>query len=323
MERGNESGEGRLALSTAGVPGGRGGVEGQEKAPPKRGGVLALWRAVWLDPRWLFTLVLAALVLGAIFAPLVAPFSPLQYHPVAIAKPPSPAHLLGTDDLGRDQLSRVIYGARISLSVGVVAITLGVVVGGLLGVIGGFLGGWVDQGITIITDALLAFPSLLLALGVTAALGGSVANLVIALAVVRVPIYVRLVRGQTLQVRALDYILAARAVGTQRPAVIMRHVVPNILAPVLVQATTSISLAILDESVLSFLGLGVQPPTPEWGAMINSAQVFLASDPWMMLGPAAAIALTVLCFNLVGDALRDRLDPRSADLLAVPKRAGE
>jgi peptide/nickel transport system permease protein len=139
-----------------------------------------------------------------------------------------------------------------------------------------------------------------------------VVNVVVALAVVRIPIYVRLVRGQTLQVRSLDYILAARASGTRQRAVISRHVVPNVLAPVLVQATISISLAILDESVLSFLGLGAQPPTPEWGAMINSAEVYLASDPWMMLGPAVAIVLTVLSFNIVGDALRDRLDPRSA-----------
>jgi peptide/nickel transport system permease protein len=280
-------------------------------------------QAVVLDPRWLFTLVLAVLVLSAIFAPLVAPYPPLQYHPALIAKPPSLAHPLGTDDLGRDQLSRVIYGARISLSVALAAITLGVAVGGLLGVIGGFLGGWVDQGITIVADALLAFPALILALGVSAALGGSVFNLVVALAVVRVPLYVRLVRGQTLQVRALDYVLAARATGTRVPTMLVGHIVPNVLAPVLVQATTSISLAILDESALSFLGLGSQPPIPEWGSMINSAQVYLSSDPWMMLGPAMAIALTVLSFNLVGDALRDRLDPRSADMVRVPKGAGE
>ena len=323
MARRDESGTGELTLSTLGAPGGRGGDETWDVAAPTRRGLVAVWDAVRLDPRWLFTLVLVALVLGAIFAPFVAPYSPLHYHPAEIARPPTPTHIFGTDDLGRDQLSRVIFGARISLSVGVVAIALGVATGGLLGVVGGFFGGWVDQVITFVSDALLAFPSLILALGVTAALGGSVANLVIALSVVRVPIYVRLTRGQTLQVRALDYVLAANASGTRRAAVIFRHVVPNVLAPVLVQATTSISLAILDESVLSFLGLGAQPPTPEWGAMINSAQVYLASDPWMMLGPAAAIALTVLSFNLVGDALRDRLDPRSADLVAVPKGVSE
>lgn len=313
-----------LALSGVGQPNGRGGDwRGTGRAGSARHRLRAVWRAVRLDPRWLFTVVLAALVFGAIFAPLVAPYSPLQYHPAAIAKPPTLAHLLGTDDLGRDQLSRVIYGARISLSVGVASIAFGVVAGGLLGVLGGFLGGWVDQLVSIISDALLAFPSLILALGITAALGGSVLNLVIALAVVRVPIYVRLARGQTLQVRSLEYILAARSVGTRQWSVIMHHVVPNILTPVLVQATISISLAILDESVLSFLGLGTQPPTAEWGTMVNSAQVYLTTDPWMMLGPALAIALTVLSFNLVGDALRDRLDPRTRDVVTVPGDATE
>lgn len=325
MARNREPGAGGLVLSTPDVPGDSDSdsddAESQQDAGRLRRGLGAVGRAVLMDPRWLFTLVLAALVLSAIFAPLVAPYSPLQYHPLAIAKPPTLAHPLGTDDLGRDQLSRVIYGARISLSVGVVAIVFGVVIGGLLGVLGGFIGGWLDQGITIVADALLSFPSLILALGVTAALGGSVINLIIAISVVRVPIYVRLARGQTLQVRALDYVLAARAVGTRRTMIMLRHIVPNVLAPVLVQATTSISLAILDESVLSFLGLGAQPPAPEWGSMINSAQVFLYTDPWMMFGPALAIILTVLSFNLVGDALRDRLDPRSADELMVPKGA--
>jgi ABC-type dipeptide/oligopeptide/nickel transport system permease subunit len=309
-----------LALPGSATPGSRGGRPPQG-ADATGGARRSVWQAVRYDPRWLFVIVLAALVFSAIFAPWVAPYSPLQYHPTAIAKPPSWAHLLGTDDLGRDQLSRVIFGARISLTVGIVAITLGGLLGGLLGVLAGFLGGWVDQSVTIVSDALLAFPSLILALGITAALGGSVLNLVIALAVVRVPIYARLARGQTLGVRSLDYILAARSVGTRPWNLIMRHVVPNILAPVLVQATISVSLAILDESVLAFLGLGAQPPTPEWGAMINSAQVYLTFDPWMMLGPAVALALTVLSFNLVGDAMRDLLDPRTVGAEAVPREA--
>lgn len=320
---GGSSGAANLALTGIGQPGAPGGRRDTESTTSAGNPVLAVLRAVRQDPRWLFVLVLAAIVLGAIFAPVVAPYPPLQYHPSAVAKPPTLAHLLGTDDLGRDQLSRVIYGARISLTVGVVAITLGVAVGGLLGVLGGFLGGWVDQIVSIISDALLAFPSLILALGITAALGGSVLNLVIALAVVRIPIYVRLARGQTLQVRSLDYILAARSLGTRVWPMILRHIAPNIVAPILVQATISISLAILDESVLSFLGLGAQPPTPEWGTMVNSAQVYLTSDPWMMLGPAVALALTVLSFNLIGDALRDRLDPRTRDLVSVPAKPTE
>jgi peptide/nickel transport system permease protein len=273
-----------------------------------------VWHAVQRDPRWLFLGVLALLVLAAIFAPWVAPYDPLKYHPSIASQPPSPAHPLGTDDLGRDQLSRVIYGIRISLTVGVLAIVVGGAFGMLLGIVGGFLGGWVDQLVVIVTDTLLAFPSLILALAIVAALGPSMANLIIALALVRIPIYSRLARGQTLQARTQDYVMAAYAVGTRRWRLIRRHIVPNIFTPILVQATISISLAILDESILGFLGLGVQPPTPEWGSMINAAQSYLTSDPWMMLGPALAIVITVLSLNLVGDAVRDELDPRNTGL---------
>ena len=285
------------------------------------GGVVPrVLRAVRQDPRWLFAVVLAALVLAAIFAPFVAPYPPLKYHPAVASQPPTLAHLLGTDDLGRDQLSRVIYGARISLSVGVLAILAGGTVGTLLGVVGGYLRGWVDQVISIVVDSLLAFPPLLLPLAIAAVLGPSVVNLVIALAIARIPVYARLARGQALQVRALDYVMAARAVGTRTGGILRRHVVPNILSPLLVQATISVSLAILDESVLSFLGLGAQPPTPEWGSMISAAETYLTSDAWMMLGPALAIVVTVLSLNLLGDALRDRLDPRTAGQLAFTKR---
>jgi peptide/nickel transport system permease protein len=250
----------------------------------------------------------------AIFAPLVAPFSPLKYHPSLAAHPPSLDHLLGTDSLGRDQLSRVIYGARISLSVGVSAILLGGLIGSALGVIAGYARGWADQAITIVADALLAFPSLILALAIAAALGSGITNVVIALAVVRIPIYVRLARGQTFQVRSLDYVTAARAVGTRAWRILLLHIFPNIFSAILVQATLSISFAILDESVLSFLGLGAQPPTAEWGTMISDAQPYLTggTDPWMILGPALAITVTVLALNIFGDALRDRLDPRLA-----------
>ena len=271
-------------------------------------------RAVRADPRLLCGVVLVALILAAIFAPLIAPYPPLKYNPAIAAQPPSLAHWLGTDALGRDQLSRVIYGARISLSVGAGAILLGGLIGAFLGIVGGYARGWVDQSITILIDALLAFPSLILALAIAAALGSGITNVVIALAVVRIPIYARLARGQTLQVRALDYVTASRAVGTPAWRILLRHIFPNILSPLLVQATLSISFAILDESVLSFLGLGAQPPTPEWGTMISDAQPYLtgATDPWMILGPALAITITVLCLNLFGDAMRDRLDPRTA-----------
>ncbi len=270
-------------------------------------------RAVRADPRLICGVVLVALLLMAIFAPWIAPYPPLKYHPAIAAQPPSLAHWFGTDALGRDQLSRVIYGARISLSVGAGAILLGGLVGAFLGILGGYARGWLDQIITIIVDALLAFPSLILALAIAAALGSGITNVVIALAVVRIPLYARLARGQTLQVRALDYVTAARAVGTPAWRILLRHIFPNIFSPLLVQATLSISFAILDESVLSFLGLGAQPPTPEWGTMISDAQPYLtgATDSWMILGPALAITITVLCLNLFGDAMRDRLDPRT------------
>lgn len=296
---------------------------GDEAATPARGPRTWPHRmvaALRTDPRWVFAYVLGALVLAAIFAPLVAPYSPLQYHPSVSEQAPTLAHLLGTDDLGRDQLSRIIYGARISLSVGVASILASGILGTLLGMLGGFVKGWVDQVITMVVDALLAFPPFLLPLAIVATLGPSVVNLVVALAIARVPIYARLARGQTYQVRSQDYIMAARTSGTRIWPMLLRHVFPNILSPLLVQATISISFAILDESALSFLGLGVQPPTPEWGSMITQAQDYLTSDPWMLLAPTLAIVITVLSMNLLGDALRDRLDPRTSGRFAPIKR---
>ncbi len=294
--------------------------------PRASAGLRALLRRLTLlldaireDPRLICGVILAVLIVAAIFAPLIAPYPPLRYHPAIAAQPPSAAHWLGTDALGRDQLSRVIYGARISLSVGAGAILLGGLTGCALGIVAGYRRGWADQAITIVVDALLAFPSLILALAIAAALGSGVTNVVIALAIVRIPIYVRLARGQTLQLRSLDYVTAARAVGTPGWRILVRHIFPNIFSPLLVQATLSISFAILDESILSFLGLGAQPPTPEWGTMINDAQPYLTggTDPWMILGPALAITITVLSLNLLGDSLRDRLDPHTARQLGA------
>jgi peptide/nickel transport system permease protein len=281
---------------------------------------VSLLREFRRDARWWFGVVLLLFVLAAIFAPQISPYDPLAYHPSIVEQPPSWAHLLGTDSLGRDQLSRVIYGARISLSVGVVSILMGGLAGTLLGMLAAYFKGWIDQLVTIVVDALLAFPSLILALALVASLGPSLFNVAIALAIVRIPIYARLARGQTLQVATQDYVMAARGAGTKTTRILMRHILPNIFSPLLVQATISISFAILDESVLSFLGLGSQPPTPEWGSMITDAQSFIFSDPWMMLGPALAIVLVLLSLNIVGDALRDRLDPRDARRLVMPFR---
>lgn len=277
-------------------------------------------RAFQEDPRLWFGVVLIVYVIAAIFAPIVSPYPPLAYHPSIAAQGPSLAHLLGTDSLGRDQLSRIIYGTRISLSVGIVTILLGGISGTILGVIAAYFKGWIDQVITMLVDAILSFPSIVLALAIVAALGPSIINLGFALAFVRIPVYSRIARGQTLQIVTQDYVTAAITAGTRPSKIIWRHILPNIFSPLLVQATISISLAILDESVLSFLGLGVQPPTPEWGAMINDAQTYLTSDPWMMLGPALAIILVVLSLNLLGDAVRDRLDPRDSVRAMVMKQ---
>jgi peptide/nickel transport system permease protein len=296
--------------------------------------VLRVLIAIRREPRYLFGVVLLLMVLAAIFAPLVAPYDPLLYHPANVAQPPSRAHLLGTDASGRDILSRVIYGTRISLSVGLISIVIGGAIGTLLGMLAGYSRGWVDRAIGILVDAMLAFPGLILALALAATLGARLQkrefgftlgpldvqlplftlNLIVALAVVRIPIYVRLARAQTLQLASLDFVVASRSLGTTTWKSLRQHVFPNILSPLLVQATISISFAILDESVLSFLGLGSTPPTPEWGAMISEAQPFLLSnDPYMLMGPVLALVITVLSLNLFGDALRDRLDPRTAD----------
>lgn len=288
-----------------------------QAAPPgkreKAGlGFKQLLYALRQDPRWWCGLVLLLFILIAIFAPILSPYSPTTYNPTHTAQGPGGAHLLGTDELGRDQLSRIFYGTRISLSIAAITILLGGVCGTILGILAAYNKGWIDQVITMLVDALLAFPSLVLALALVTALGPSLVNLVIALAVVRIPIYARIARGQTLQIVAQDYITAARVSGTRTWKILARHIIPNIFSPLLVQATLSISFAILDESVLSFLGLGVQPPTPEWGAMVSEAQPFLRTDPWMMLGPALTIVIVLISLNLFGDAIRDHLDPRTS-----------
>lgn len=264
------------------------------------------------DPRWWLALVLLVFVLAAIFAQQVSPYDPLLYHPSIADQAPTWAHLLGTDALGRDQLSRVIYGTRISLSVAVLSILLGGTTGTVLGLLAAYFKGWVDQVVTIFIDALLAFPGIILALGIVAALGASLINLVLAISVGGIAFYARLARGQALQASSQDYVLAAVSTGTRSGKIMFKHIFPNIFSPLLVQATLSISGAILAESALSFLGLGIEPPTPEWGGMITDAQPYLQTDPWMMLGPALALVLILISLNLVGDALRDRLDPRDS-----------
>jgi len=255
--------------------------------------------------------LVALLILVAIFAPFIAPYDPTAVDVSQTLEPPGPAHWLGTDDLGRDVFSRTVYGARISLSVGLIAVSIGFTVGVTIGLIAGYLGGIVDLLAMRAIDALLAFPALVLAISITAALGPQIQNAMIAIGVVAVPLYTRLTRGQVLSVRERDYITAARTIGASGRRIVLRHIFPNITNPLVVQATLSIAFAILAEATLSFLGLGAQPPTPTWGADINYSQRWLSNLKWWMsVGPGLGIFLAVFSFNYFGDALRDALDPR-------------
>jgi len=251
-------------------------------------------------------------VLVAIFAPQLAPHSPASANFLAVRQAPSTEHLLGTDEIGRDVLSRVLHGARVSLMAGVIAVLIALVLGVPLGLVSGYYGGRLDELIMRFTDALLAFPFLILAVAFTAALGPSLLNAMIAIGIASAPTFIRLTRGQVLAVRAEDYVQSAKALGAGDLRILTHHVLPNSLAPILVQATLTIAGAIIAESSLSFLGLGVQPPTPSWGGMLNTAQGFIVQAPWMAVWPGLSIFVTVLAFNLFGDGLRDALDPRES-----------
>ena len=254
--------------------------------------------------------IIVLFVALAIFAPLVTPYDPTAQSWTSVRKAPSLLHWFGTDDLGRDQLTRVIYGARASLAAGVISVGIAMGVGVPLGLAAGYLGGWLDALIGRITDAMLACPYLILAIALAAFLGPSLGNAMIAIGVATTPVYIRLTRGQVLSVKMEEYVEAARAVGNPRWRIAIVHILPNILPALLVQATLSVAAAIIAEASLSFLGLGQQPPSPSWGSMLNSAQRFLINAPWMAVWPGLAIFLTVLSFNLLGDGLRDALDPR-------------
>jgi peptide/nickel transport system permease protein len=255
--------------------------------------------------------VIATFVAGAVLAPLISPYDPDLQTWTAVRKAPSALHWLGTDDVGRDVLARVIYGARASLLAGVISVAIALLVGVPIGLISGYLGGFVDALFSRITDALLACPFLILAIALAAFLGPSLGNAMIAIGITTTPIFMRLTRGQVMAVKVEDYVEAARAVGNPHWRIALRHILPNILPALLVQATLSVAAAIIAEAALSFLGLGQQPPAPSWGSMLNAAQRFLETAPWMAIWPGLAIFLTVLSFNLVGDGLRDALDPRS------------
>lgn len=255
--------------------------------------------------------IVIAWLLIAIFASVIAPYDPVKVDVANSLLPPGPEHWLGTDDLGRDILSRVIFGSRISLSVGVISVTIGLLVGTSLGLAAGYLGGTFDLLIMRFIDALLAFPALILALAITSALGPQIQNAMIAIGIVAIPAYARLTRGQVLAVRAREFIVAARTIGASPLRIVLRHVFPNVMNALIVQATLSTAFAILAEAALSFLGLGPQPPFPSWGQDINYNQRYLPNLKWWMsVGPGLAIFSAVFAFNFLGDALRDALDPR-------------
>lgn len=271
----------------------------------------SLIRRLVEDSRSAFGMALVSiLVLAAVFGPVLSSYAPDAADFMATLAPPSADHFLGTDDLGRDVLSRILSGARVSLLVGVISVGGAVLFGLPIGLVAGYLGGRTDAVLMRCMDVLLAFPGILLALGITAALGASLTNTIIAIAVINTPTIARVTRAQTMLVSSLDYVKANRALGFSNLTIMTRSVLPNALSPVLVQASLLLASSIITESYLSFLGLGVQPPTPTWGSMLRDAISFIDQATWLAWFPGAAIFLTVLGFNIFGDGLRDRLGPR-------------
>jgi len=254
--------------------------------------------------------VVVFFILIAAAAPLVAPYDPLATSWTAVRKAPSAAHLFGTDEIGRDVLARIIWGSRASLLAGLVSVMLALAVGVPIGLVSGYVGGALDALVMRIIDAMLAIPFLILAIALAAFLGPSLSNAMIAIGITQMPIFARLTRGQVLSVKHEDYIEAAHAIGNPQYRVVLRHIFPNIVPPLLVQATLATAAAIIAEASLSFLGLGQQPPDPSWGSMLNTAKNFMAQAPWMAIWPGLAIFSLVLSLNLFGDGLRDALDPR-------------
>lgn len=254
--------------------------------------------------------IIVIVVMAAVAAPALAPHDPMVMDTSAVLQGPSRKYVLGTDQFGRDILSRIIWGARVSLVVALLSVAVALVLGTTVGILGGYMGGWVDGFAMRLMDVLFAFPAILLAMAIMAVAGTSMRNLILAIGIVYTPQFARVARASTLTVRHLEFIEAAHALGSGAGRILRRHVLPNIMPAVIVQVSLSISLAILTESALSFLGLGTQPPTPSWGNMLSEGRQFMAIAPWNAVFPGAAIMLVVLGFNLFGDSLRDLLDPR-------------
>ncbi len=256
-------------------------------------------------------LIVLGIIVVAVFAEHIAPHDPTRPDFMAILAPPGGPYLLGTDEIGRDILSRLIYGARASLQAGLIAVLIAVGIGVPIGLISGYFRGFLDEVVIMrLTDAMMAFPVIVLALALTAVLGPSLSTAMVAIGIVYAPIFIRLARAQTLSVRETEYVEAARALGNRHPGIMLKHVLPNITSPILIQMSVSMATAILVESALSFLGLGVQPPTPSWGSMLRLGSGYMEQAPWAAFWPGLAIFITVLGINLFGDGLRDVLDPR-------------
>jgi peptide/nickel transport system permease protein len=286
------------------------------EAPPRVSELRRIVRVMF--GRWvvvLGTVIIALLILTAIFAPFLAPYDPLDQNLRATLQQPSREHLLGTDELGRDLLSRIIYGSRISLLVGAVTVTIAAGVGMLLGLIAGYFRRWADTLIMRIVDALMALPPMVLMLAIAAVLGSGLKNVLIAVGIGMIPTYARLMRGQVITLRESDYILALRSVGARHMRVMFSHILPNCFAPLIVLITVNLGTAILAEASLSFLGIGITPPTATWGSMVSLGYKYLLTNPMLSIAPGIAIMLIVLSFNMVGDGLRDALDPRLRGIL--------
>jgi peptide/nickel transport system permease protein len=295
-------------MADAALPAGAAGRSAGAETPLRRS-----WRKLRRNRAALIggTIVLV-FVLMALLAPLLPLADPLKSNFLAIRKPPSALHWFGTDELGRDQVSRLFFGAQASLLAGIVSVLIALGVGVPIGLAAGWYGGWVDAVISRITEALLACPFLILAIAFAAVLGPSLTNAMIAIGLSAVPIFIRLVRGQVISVKTEDFVEGARAVGVRDSVILFRHVAPNTLPPIVVQSTLFMAQAIILEAALSFLGLGQQPPSPSWGQMLNVAKNFMEQAPWMSVAPGVAIFLAVLGFNLLGDGLRDALDPKES-----------
>jgi peptide/nickel transport system permease protein len=279
-------------------------------APNARTYAQDVWRSLRRSPGAMIGLTLVTIIVaGALLAPLLTHADPIAQNLSAQAQPPSAAHLFGTDKLGRDVFSRILYGARVSVRIGFVAVGIAIFFGALLGMCAGYFGGRLDDTIMAGMDLMLAFPSIILAIAITTILGPSVNHLMIAIGIVYIPQYARLARSSVLAVKDLEFVEAARAVGARTLRILTRHVLPNIVAPLLVQATLGIATATLEAAGLSYLGLGARPPAPEWGAMLNDARDYWLSAPWALIFPGVAITALVIGFNLLGDGLRDALDP--------------